>query len=64
MSRRRWVISALSLVLVVLLLGAGGFVIWAQTPLGPMPEALAALETDSAVRVEAETTGTNRGGNS
>ena len=34
----------------VLLLGfallIGGFVIWAETPLGPMPEAMAALESD------------------
>ncbi len=40
--------------LVVLGLAVAGFVYWAQTPLGPMPEALAALETDSAVRVEME----------
>ncbi len=28
-----------------------GFVVWAETPLGPAPEALAALESDSAVTV-------------
>ncbi len=28
-----------------------GFVIWAETPLGPAPEALAALESDSNVTV-------------
>lgn len=50
--------SRLRILLFVLLLGLAvalaGFVIWAQTPLGPMPEALAALESDSAVRVETE----------
>jgi hypothetical protein len=30
----------------------GGFVIWAETPLGPMPEALAALESNANVLVE------------
>ncbi len=29
-----------------------GFVIWAQTPLGPMPEALAAMQSDSSVTFE------------
>lgn len=35
----------------LLLLFVGGFVLWAQTPLGPMPEALTALTSDSTVRV-------------
>ena len=38
------------LVLVVALFVLG-FVVWAETPLGPAPEALAALESDSAVTV-------------
>jgi Alpha/beta hydrolase family len=50
--------SKLKIVLLALLLGVAvvlaGFVIWAQTPLGPMPEALAALQPDSLVRVETE----------
>lgn len=50
--------SKLKLFLFVLLLmlavALAGFVIWAETPLGPMPQALAALESDSAVRVETE----------
>ena len=54
MSKRRWVKIALLVALGVLLLAVAGFVIWAQTPLGPMPEALAALETDSVVRVETD----------
>jgi pimeloyl-ACP methyl ester carboxylesterase len=39
---------------VVLLLAVAAFVVWASTPLGPMPEALAALESDSAVQVTTE----------
>jgi pimeloyl-ACP methyl ester carboxylesterase len=50
--------SKLKIILFILLLSLAivlaGFVIWAETPLGPMPEALAALETDSVVRVETE----------
>ena len=41
---------ALGLVLVVALIVIG-FVAWAETPLGPAPEALAALESDSRVTV-------------
>jgi dienelactone hydrolase len=41
-----WVLLLIPVVL------AGGFVIWAMTPLGPMPEALAALESDGLVQVE------------
>ncbi len=36
---------------VVLLLAVAAFVVWASTPLGPMPEALAALESDAVVQV-------------
>jgi pimeloyl-ACP methyl ester carboxylesterase len=35
----------------VLLLISIGFVVWAETPLGPSPEALAALESDANVTV-------------
>jgi len=45
--RRRW----LWLVLLVPVVLIVGFVIWAETPLGPMPEALSALQSDAAVRV-------------
>jgi hypothetical protein len=38
-------------ILVVALLAVAAFVVWAMTPLGPMPEALAALESDAAVQV-------------
>ena len=38
----------------VVLLALGGFVIWAETPLGPMPEAVAALESDGRVAVQTE----------
>ena len=39
---------------VVLGLGAGAFLVWASTPLGPMPEAVAALQDGPDVRVETE----------
>ena len=43
------------LVLVVLLLaGVAGFIVWANTPLGPSPEALAALESSASVTVSQE----------
>lgn len=38
-------------VVVVLLVAVAAFLVWAYTPLGPMPEALAALESDAAVQV-------------
>ncbi|GAB4576467.1 MAG: hypothetical protein Kow0077_32930 [Anaerolineae bacterium] len=44
--RKWWWVS-----LVVLALGVAGFVIWASTPAQPLPEALAALESDEQVRV-------------
>ena len=37
---------------IVVLVAIGIFVIWAETPLGPMPEAEAALQSDAAVQVE------------
>lgn len=54
MSKRRWLVIAFSVLFLVLLLATAGFVIWAETPLGPMSEALVALETDNAVRVETD----------
>ncbi len=44
---------ALGLLVVVLVMGLG-FVFWAETPLGPAPEALASLESDSQVTVTVE----------
>lgn len=41
----------LLILLVVLLLAVAGFAVWAYTPLGPMPEAIAALQSDDSVRV-------------
>jgi hypothetical protein len=38
-------------VLLVLFVAVSGFVLWAETPLGPMPEALEALKSDSSVTV-------------
>jgi pimeloyl-ACP methyl ester carboxylesterase len=36
---------------IILLIAIAGFVIWAETPLGPMPEAEAALQSDAMVQV-------------
>ncbi|HEX9118004.1 MAG TPA: alpha/beta hydrolase [Anaerolineae bacterium] len=41
----------LLVLLIVLLLTVTGFSAWAYTPLGPMPEALVALQSDATVRV-------------
>ncbi|MGC9400661.1 MAG: alpha/beta fold hydrolase [Anaerolineae bacterium] len=49
----RWKRWALGLLLVVVL-AAAGFVVWAEMPLGPMPEAVAALQSDPQVVVETE----------
>jgi hypothetical protein len=47
--RRWWWLLPLLLILVL-----GGFVIWASTPPAPMPEAMAALQSDTEVQVETE----------
>ncbi|WP_448593526.1 alpha/beta fold hydrolase [Thermoflexus hugenholtzii] len=49
--RRKHLLLALLLVPLLLLLG---FVVWAGTPMGPMPEALAALSSDARVLVQTE----------
>lgn len=41
-------------IVIVLAVAVAGFVIWGSTPLGPMPEALAAMESDAAVEVVTE----------
>jgi dienelactone hydrolase len=43
---------ALIALLLVIILAIVGFTVWAYTPLGPMPEALTALESDAQVQVE------------
>jgi pimeloyl-ACP methyl ester carboxylesterase len=45
------IIIAIAAVLVLL---AGGFVIWGETPSEPMPEAIAALQSDAAVSVKSD----------
>jgi hypothetical protein len=50
MNRRRKIIFA---ILAIVAIGCIGFVVWAETPLGPMSEALQALNSDSSVKVEA-----------
>jgi pimeloyl-ACP methyl ester carboxylesterase len=41
---------------VILLIGIGGFLIWGYTPPRPMPEAIAALESDAQIQVTTGTT--------
>ena len=41
----------LLILLVIVLLAFAGFTVWAYTPLGPMPEATAALQSDDEVQV-------------
>jgi hypothetical protein len=53
--KRLWVRRALQLLaalLAVLVVALAGFLIWASTPLGPMPEALAALQSGPDVEVQ------------
>ena len=40
-----------AIILIVIALAVAGFVIWAETPLGPAPEALTALQSDAQVKV-------------
>jgi predicted alpha/beta-hydrolase family hydrolase len=47
----RIVKRVLVILLVVLLVAVAGFAAWAYTPLGPLPEATAALQSDAAVQV-------------
>ena len=49
----RWLKLLIGLA-IVLLVAVAAFLIWAYTPLGPMPEALAALESDTLVQVVTE----------
>lgn len=51
MKRLRWILIGL---LALIVLAGAGFVVWAQTPLGPMPEALAALQSDATTSVQDE----------
>ena len=50
----RIVKRVLLIFLIVLLLAVGGFAAWAYTPLGPLPEATAALQSDAEVQVTTE----------
>jgi pimeloyl-ACP methyl ester carboxylesterase len=54
MNKRSFIRIVAGVLLIVFLLAVAGFVIWAETPLGPMPEALQALKTDDTVRVESD----------
>lgn len=50
----KWLKFLLLGLLALLLLGSGGFILWAGNPLPAMPEALAALQTDEQVEVRVE----------
>lgn len=51
LSRRKKVLVIVAAALIIATLT---FIIWAETPLGPMPEALQALQSDSVVQVVAD----------
>lgn len=50
---RRWLLRAALACAVLLAAAATAFLVWALTPLGPSPEALAALASDATVDVRA-----------
>jgi dienelactone hydrolase len=54
MRTRKILIGFLVGAVVVILLGVGGFLLWASDPHPPMPEALASLESDQDVQVVLE----------
>ena len=51
MRRRNKIIIGVLLVVTIILVG---FIVWAETPLGPMPEAYDALNSDSEVTVSTD----------
>ena len=52
MGKRRWIRVVGLVVLLIFIFAVGGFIVWGSTPLGPAPEALAALSSDAEVTVE------------
>lgn len=54
MSHMKLVKKLLLALAIVLLVAVAAFTVWAYTPLGPMSEALAALQSDAAVQVSTE----------
>jgi pimeloyl-ACP methyl ester carboxylesterase len=51
---KKKIVLAASIFVAILLLAVGGFVVWASADSGPMPEAVQALESTSAVKVETD----------
>lgn len=51
---KKYIKIASLIILIALIFAIGGFMIWAANPLGPMPEALEAIQTDEWVQVEME----------
>ena len=48
---RKFLRTAAKVLLVVIVIAVGGFVIWAETPAGPIPEAFEDLFSDNQVRI-------------
>jgi hypothetical protein len=53
-SKNKWFPKALLVLMLLLVFGLGVFVVWAKNPLGPMPEALTALQSDASVQVKTD----------
>jgi len=51
---KRKIIIIASTIFILIILAAGGFYVWASDALGPMPEAMLALESTTTVQVETE----------
>jgi hypothetical protein len=51
---RRITIGVLSAIIALVLIGVVGFLVWTSNPYQPMPEAVAALQSDSIVQVQNE----------
>ena len=51
-SKLHWLSKAILALVLILMVAMGGFVIWANNPLGPQPEALKALQSDAFVQVQ------------
>jgi hypothetical protein len=54
MNKRRIIIGIVVALLALLLIGAGGFVVWANQAAQPMPEAFAAMQSTSTVQFSQE----------
>jgi pimeloyl-ACP methyl ester carboxylesterase len=51
-TKNKWFRKALLALLIILIIALAGFFVWANNPLGPMPESVAALQSDANVQVD------------